>query len=627
MHNNYPTYTNSSSCAPTYVPQTPVKQVSTAGCCPKVVVLNTKFTGSGLTGLRGQAIIDVCTGGLTELVIEGGITGVSGLTTALGSVLSTSQAPTQVGTLTGTIVGQQIDYVSDINAARLVPATPTGSVPVSSTVTGNVYLSPEGWRSLPTVLSSTINVTGSYSEGGTPGVSGTVNLQTGAIDIDVIGIQGVQTASGTVAYTTGPSAGTVTGTVTGSNLALTVNVPTPNLISTGTVNMVIDGVSYPGAGTHSVSGNTLTTNITLTNLATGINLLGDVTGPANSNTVTKIQGLNVPASGGLPNQYLAINALGTAFEYVTPNDNQTQVVPQDTSTVDVMVSSTPLSPTLTEFTVSAKAPLRVLGVEVPVPAGTSPVGYNFRTASGAEISVGAVPVTFAAATPAGDIVATVPIPNGSLFRTKDGLTSSTSVDITVASGQPVKIEAFDATGIVQGNDTTDLIRIGARVSARSSNKLQVISTAGEEGLYVSDKTEIIDTGASTNITALDSNPTAAGVLLGELAVWRNNNTQPGFAGALVIRIALTGTNQFQLVGQNGTVPSAGTSERVEYFASVTGSTVNTTTAPAISTPVKVWRNGILAFPGVGNDYTVSGTTVTFATALTPDEVVIVSYYV
>lgn len=67
-------------------------------------------------------------------------------------------------------------------------------------------------------------------------------------------------------------------------------------------------------------------------------------------------------------------------------------------------------------------------------------------------------------------------------------------------------------------------------------------------------------------------------------------------------------------------------ETEEYFDAQTGTTVSLAHTPKTGKVVKVFKNGLSQYLGAGRDYTISGTTITFTSALVVDDIQVIYTY-
>ena len=196
-----------------------------------------------------------------------------------------------------------------------------------------------------------------------------------------------------------------------------------------------------------------------------------------------------------------------------------------------------------------------------------------------------------------------------------------------------------ASEISAGTDDTTIVTPAKLASVTKSAGAGLTDTSNVFDVVAADASLVVNADdmavqvGSTNGSSLET--TATGLELAGNVTGSRTFTQ---AAGESFTVSNTDANSATLaVDPDGTVTSAiatvgyvqsitGTGEVVSELPTVTNGSTDVTLANAqVANSEKVYLNGIRQAPGSSNDYTVSGQTITFASALSTGDVVLVDY--
>ena len=167
------------------------------------------------------------------------------------------------------------------------------------------------------------------------------------------------------------------------------------------------------------------------------------------------------------------------------------------------------------------------------------------------------------------------------------------------------IEDFGGSFDITDGTNTDEINLGETLTFSATNGLTVLVGPNE-----------VTYGLPT------------GTVVGQVLEWDGTEWAPATLTDL-------DAQTLSLVGYDLSISNGNTVSLLDLFqreisesflALNSGTDVVISQTPQAGTVVKVYRNGIRQLVGVGNDYTIAGTTITFAVAFAGGEQVIVDYW-
>lgn len=193
------------------------------------------------------------------------------------------------------------------------------------------------------------------------------------------------------------------------------------------------------------------------------------------------------------------------------------------------------------------------------------------------------------------------------FSLTDGTTTE-----TIAMGDTLTVSTQN--GVTAVVSATDLLTLGIQVSADAGNDL----TFGTDGKLYLSKNDLINNvtwNDATNelVLTFDSGATVNVPIVDAISTWLADFTISDGTTTDVVNnhetLVFAGTNGLKPTVSANQV-SYGLQTQVDTFLSLTsGSTVTLTQTPL--TILSVSRNGLDQIAGASEDYTISGTTITF----------------
>ena len=221
---------------------------------------------------------------------------------------------------------------------------------------------------------------------------------------------------------------------------------------------------------------------------------------------------------------------------------------------------------------------------------------------------------------AGNIALTLPLIAGSLIGTGDtGTVTNTMLAGAIAI---TKLVSSTISGISLGGNLAALT-IGAGLSGTSYNGSTAITIAVISASANTAST-IVARDASGNFSA----GTITATLIGSATSVSNsvtfNNSGTASASGVTYNGSGAQTISWNTIGAQASITSA--NYITKEFKAITGTATYTlASAPVVGTEM-IFVNGILQRDGAGNDYTITGSTVTFSFIPTAADVIIFSYF-
>lgn len=204
---------------------------------------------------------------------------------------------------------------------------------------------------------------------------------------------------------------------------------------------------------------------------------------------------------------------------------------------------------------------------------------------------------------------------GSSFSITDGTTTQ-----VISSGDTLTFAAGNGASVAVS--APDTLTVSARRSTDAGNAV-VFGTDG--GLYVPQANLVTDADwddATNTLTITFANGSTVDVpIVDAIGTFLSDWSVQGDSGSYTVDnhsvLSIIGTpGQIVTDVTAGQVQiSLGYSEAKQNFLGLTsGNTVTLSSTPLAGSLIQVFRNGLLLIEGVGNEFTVSGTTITFATS-------------
>jgi hypothetical protein len=405
--------------------------------------------------------------------------------------------------------------------------------------------------------------------------------------------------------------------------------------------------SQPGNGLYQVTANT--TNLTLSRAS-------DMSGSVNPMGASIVV-VGGPTWGGA-DLLVTTPSTSAAFTYGTGSIAFTQMSGAGEITVDSTLTKTgnqlsrpALTGDVTASTGSNATTIAAAAVTLSKMANlaaNSVIGNN----TGSSATPVAVPLSVAAGTPAASTIplwdANVNLSTNALFSalastaTAAGTTTLTiaSAETQVFTGSSTQTVKLPTTGVPAGAQYTIINESSGNVSIQSSGANAILTLTGSASAPFS--AAVFTAKVATPTTAANwsyaqyATGTASGTVTSVSVATAN-----GFAGTVATAtstpaITLT-TSVTGVLKGNGTAISAATAG-TDYMApsdfitrETPSGTVNgsTTSFGLANTPISgtemVFLNGVLQEPGAGNDYTISGATITYLTAPVTGDRIRVTY--
>jgi hypothetical protein len=205
-------------------------------------------------------------------------------------------------------------------------------------------------------------------------------------------------------------------------------------------------------------------------------------------------------------------------------------------------------------------------------------------------------------------------PAGGTFTISDGTNTQ-----TITAGDTVTFESGNGITAVVG--ATDKVTVSAKLSTDANN---AVVFGGDGGLYVPEAQLV--TGATwddaTNtltITFADGSTVdipivdAIGTFLSDWAVQGDNGSYTVDNHSTLSIIGTPGQIVTDVTAGQVQISLGFTDFKQTFLNLSSGSTVTLSSTPSAGTILTVMRNGLEQLEGVGNDFTISGAVVTFAT--------------
>lgn len=207
------------------------------------------------------------------------------------------------------------------------------------------------------------------------------------------------------------------------------------------------------------------------------------------------------------------------------------------------------------------------------------------------------------------------LPSGSSFTITDGTTPQ-----VIAAGDTLTFAAGNGAAVVVSSP--DTVTFTARLSTDADNALVF---GGDGGLYVPEAQLVTGAtwdDATNTLTITFANGSTVDVsIVDAIGAFLSDWNIQADSGSGIIEnhglLSVVGTpGQILTDYAGGTLTiSLGFAEQQEVFTNLTtGSTVTLSSTPASGFVLEVDRNGLAQIIGAGNDFTLSGAVLTFATA-------------
>lgn len=200
----------------------------------------------------------------------------------------------------------------------------------------------------------------------------------------------------------------------------------------------------------------------------------------------------------------------------------------------------------------------------------------------------------------------------SSFTLTDGTTSQ-----VITAGDTLTVTA--GNGITAAVSATDTLTITSRLSTDAGNGLVF---GGDGGLYVPQAqllTAAAWDDATNTITLTFANGSTVNVpIVDNVSTFLMDFTIAGDTGSDLVNnhetVTFTGLNGIDTSVAANTVTFTLAAESSEIFDSLTSGTTVVLAATPVAGTLKVYRNGVRQYPGATYDFTLAGTTITFAEA-------------